>query len=408
VTTALAAITAALATLVVVLAIVLVLRRPREAPARARENRPSPSPPSPSPPSPSPPSPAQVPAVVEAAPLPETLSDGDTRLELMVRELSQALERAEYENRRGRFLAQLAGALDLDDVLGRTLEAAHGLPGIDSAMIVLPQGDEGPLVATHGMSREEALGQPIAPTAEGRQPRAVSLNYRYAEPDVGIDGNLIRGGLMMPLVGLREQFIGTLAVFWRGRERDVASEEVELLQELAATAGPAIENAKRYLEARQLAEMDALTGLHNRRYFDDVLGREIARANRYERSLALLLLDLDDFKEVNDRVGHLGGDAVLADIGGRVRETLRSADIACRVGGDELAVILPEATIQDAEQLYGRLLAAVNAHPLAGGQTVTMSGGVAAATRDDDAESLFKRADEALYRAKRDGKGHVR
>ena len=393
-TTALAAITAALATLVVVLIVVLVLRRPREAPARTLEtNRPNPSP-------------ASVPAVVEAHP--QVFNEGEARLESMVRELSQALERSEYENRRGRFLAQLAGALDLDDVLGRSLEAAHGLPGVDSAMIVLPQAGEGPLVATHGMSREEALSQPIAPPPESRQPRALSLNYRYAEPDVGLDGNLIRGGLMVPLVGLREQFIGTLAVFWRGRERDAATDEVLLLEELAATAGPAIENAKRYLEARQLAEMDALTGLHNRRHFDEALEREIARAKRYERSLALLLIDLDDFKQINDRVGHLGGDAVLADLGERVRETLRAADIACRIGGDELAVVLPESTIQDAEQLYARLLAAVNARPLAGGQTVTMSGGVAEVTRDDDAESLFRRADEALYRAKRDGKGEVR
>jgi diguanylate cyclase (GGDEF)-like protein len=397
-TTALAAITAALATLVVVLLVLLVLRRPRDAPARAREsNRPNPSP-----------SPSQVPAVVEPQQQSQPFYEGEARLESRVRELTQALERSEYENRRGRFLAQLAGALDLDDVLGRTLEAAHGLSGIDSVMVVLPQAGEGPLVATHGMSREEALSQPIAPPPESRQPRAVSLNYRYAEPDTGRDGNLIRGGLMVPLVGLREQFIGTLAVFWRGRERDAATQEVALLEELATTAGPAIENARRYLEARQLAEMDALTGLHNRRYFDEVLEREIARAKRYERSLALLLLDLDDFKQINDRVGHLGGDAVLADIGARVRETLRSADIACRVGGDELAVVLPESTVQDAELLYARLLAAVNARPLAGGQTVTMSGGVAEVTSDDDAQSLFKRGDEALYRAKRDGKGDVR
>jgi diguanylate cyclase (GGDEF)-like protein len=393
VTTALAAITAALATLVVVLLVVLVIRRPRAAPARAHESRPGPAPP--------PVEPAQ-PAQGQA------FSEGESRLESRVRELSQALERSEYENRRNRFIQQLLGALDLDDVVARTLEAAHGLPGVDSAMLVIPQVGEGPFVATHGMSRDEALSQPIAPPPEGRQPRAVSLNYRYGEPDAGRDGDLIRGGLMVPLVGVREQFIGTLAVFWRGRERDAGSDEVQLLEELAATAGPAIENAKRFLEARQLAEMDALTGLHNRRYFDEALDREIARAKRYERSLALLLLDLDDFKQVNDRVGHLGGDAVLADIGERVRETLRSADIACRVGGDELAVILPESTVHDAEQLYARLLAAVNARPLAGGQTMTMSGGVAEVALDDDARALFKRADEALYRAKRDGKGDVR
>src|SRR5262249_56059028 len=138
------------------------------------------------------------PAVVEAAPPRD--ADGGARLETRVQELSQALERAEHENRRARFVVQLSGALDLDDVLARTLEAAHGLSGVDSAMIVLPQvGEEGRLVATHGMSRDEALSQPIAPPPEGGRPRAVLLSYRYGEPDVGRDGNLIRGGLTVPL-----------------------------------------------------------------------------------------------------------------------------------------------------------------------------------------------------------------
>jgi diguanylate cyclase (GGDEF)-like protein len=402
VTTALAAVTAALATLVVVLLVVLVVRgRGNPAPRRAAGN-------------PRPVAPPDVEITHNPAPLPvprpvpEALPEpGDPRLEQLVRDLSQRLEVAELENQRGRFVSQLLGALDLEDVLARTLEAAHGLPGIDSAMIVLPQEADGPLVATHGMSREEALSQPIAPPPEGRHARAVSLNYRYAEHDVGRDGNLIRGGLMVPLVGGRTAFIGTLAVFWRGRERDAHGEEIALLEDLASTAGPAIENARRYLEARQLAELDALTGLHNRRYFDEVLDREVARARRYERSLALILLDLDDFKQVNDRVGHLGGDAVLADIGARVREALRSADIACRVGGDELAVILPESTLSDAEQLYARLHSAVMARPLAGGEMVSMSGGLAEVARDDDAKSLFRRADEALYKAKRQGKGRA-
>ena len=158
--------------------------------------------------------------------------------------------------------------------------------------------------------------------------------------------------------------VGTLAVFWRGREREAPGSEIVELEDLAASAGPTIENAKRFLEARQLAELDALTGLHNRRYFDEVLDREVSRALRYGRSLALILIDLDDLKAINDRVGHLGGDAVLAELGERVREALRSTDIACRIGGDEFAVILPESALEDARQLYDRLQAAIGARPL--------------------------------------------
>src|SRR5205085_514059 len=96
---------------------------------------------------------------------------------------------------------------------------------------------------------------------------------------------------------------------------------------------PALDNAKRFREARQLADLDDLTGLHNRRYFHETLAREVARAQRYDRELALIVFDLDDFKAVNDRIGHLAGDSVLADAAARVRDVVRSADIACRVAG---------------------------------------------------------------------------
>src|SRR5205807_9821412 len=114
-----------------------------------------------------------------------------------------------------------------------------------------------------------------------------------------------------------------------------------------------------------LADLDALTSLHNPRYLHVTRAREVARAQRYERELALIVFDLDDFKEVNDRIGHLAGDSVLADAAERVRDVVRSADIACRVGGDEFAVILPESTLTDADQLYRRIQSAVSTRPIA-------------------------------------------
>jgi diguanylate cyclase (GGDEF)-like protein len=202
--------------------------------------------------------------------------------------------------------------------------------------------------------------------------------------------------------------VGTLAVFWRTEDRGPEEGEVARLEQLAATSAPAIRNAQRFREARELADVDALTGLHNRRFFHDTLGRECARAQRYDRSLALVVLDVDDFKETNDRLGHLAGDAVLAAVAERLHGAVRRADLACRVGGDEFAVILPEAGERDAQQLYRRIQFAVGSGSAGPAERVRISAGIAELRPEDDPVSLFQRADDALYRAKQAGKGQVR
>jgi diguanylate cyclase (GGDEF)-like protein len=119
------------------------------------------------------------------------------------------------------------------------------------------------------------------------------------------------------------------------------------------------------------------------------------------------VFDLDDFKAINDRIGHLAGDAVLAETADRVKGILRSADIACRVGGDEFAVVLPESSTGDADQLYHRLLGAVSSSPVGQAGRLFVSAGIADLRADDDPTVFFERADEALYRAKELGKGQV-
>jgi diguanylate cyclase (GGDEF)-like protein len=198
-----------------------------------------------------------------------------------------------------------------------------------------------------------------------------------------------------------------LSVFSRGEPGIFSDEQLHALEDLASRAGPAIENARRFREARQLADLDALTGLHNRRYFHETLARECARAQRYNRRLALLVLDLDDFKAINDQIGHLAGDNVLAEVAGRIKEVVRSADIACRVGGDEFAVILPESALEDADQLYRRLQTKISSAPLAQAGRLLLSAGIAELRPSDDAVAFFQRADDALYRAKEAGKGRV-
>jgi diguanylate cyclase (GGDEF)-like protein len=331
----------------------------------------------------------------------ETLN---SRIDELARELAGARAQAEEELRRNRVLTDLGGSIDLDEVLSRTLEAAAQVTGAQAALAWLAEPGGTPLVATYGLSQDEAERQAVTGPPDGRQARAVSFVYRYSPEELQRNGDLIRTGLSVPMATGDDG--GYLAVFSR-MPVDWEEGVVVELEELAQKAGPAIENARRFREARQLADLDALTGLHNRRYFHETLAREVARAHRYNRKLALIVFDLDDFKAINDRIGHLAGDSVLADAAARVRDFVRSADIACRVGGDEFGVILPESTAADADQLYRRIQHSAAAQPVGAAGRLQFSAGVAELRPDDDAVSFFQRADEALYRAKGSGKGQI-
>jgi diguanylate cyclase (GGDEF)-like protein len=331
------------------------------------------------------------------------LRESSTRVEAMLSDLTAALDQAQEQNASARRLAEIGSTIDLDEVLARTLDAAGALLGVDGAMIVLTNGEKGgPLVATVGLSEDEASVEPGVQDWGRRRAAIVSFLY----PSEAEIGEPIRGSAQLPIRGETTEAVGTLSVFWRSSDRQPTDDQITLLEELALRAGPAIENAQRFREARQLADLDALTGLHNYRYFHETLGREVARAHRYSRDLALVVLDIDDFKAVNDRIGHLSGDSVLAEAAQRVRSVVRGADIACRVGGDEFAVILPESTVADAENLHRRLQGEMTTwRP--GTEHLRLSAGIAELEPGDDSVSFFKRADQALYKAKQAGKGQA-
>ena len=332
----------------------------------------------------------------------EEIATAEARIRRSLRELEHALARTRDESRRNARAAEFAGLLDLDDVLARTLAATSGASHADAAAVWLFEAaEEGkPLLVTSGLSPEEAereasLGGPPGIGA----PRSVAFRYRYVDPALEAGEEVLRSGLAVPVV-VGDRVVGQLAVLSRKRDADFGDEASAELSELALAAGPTLENARRFREARQLADFDALTGLHNRRYFHETLAREVARAHRYDRRLALIVLDADDFKAVNDRIGHLAGDGVLAEVAERLRGAVRSADVACRVGGDEFGVILPESGAEDAEQLRDRIQQAVAGTAIGEAGRVGLSAGIAELRLGDDPAALFQRADQALYRAK--------
>jgi diguanylate cyclase (GGDEF)-like protein len=207
------------------------------------------------------------------------------------------------------------------------------------------------------------------------------------------------------------EFLGVVSIARRARA--FTREEGELLEYLAGQAVVSIENASLHETVERQAITDELTGLANVREFHAILERETERAHRFDNSLGLVMVDLDNFKRVNDEHGHQQGDEVLASVASVLRDFSRDIDTPARYGGEELAVVLPQTDTDGAALLAERMREAVEALRVPrvgrpGALRVTASFGVAALPESArDGEELVAAADAALYRAKRGGKNRV-
>jgi len=165
-------------------------------------------------------------------------------------------------------------------------------------------------------------------------------------------------------------------------------------------------------EIYRLTIIDALTDIHNKRYFLEFLDRELARSSRYERPLSLVMIDIDRFKAINEELGHLGGDFTLRELAARIKGSIRKEELFARYGGEEFAVVLPETPIEGAAILSERLVKVVNQQPFQyedRSYTVTISAGVTTTMGEKNITTadLIRRADEKLYQAKREGRNRV-
>jgi diguanylate cyclase (GGDEF)-like protein len=321
--------------------------------------------------------------------------------------MHRAVERAQQDAVRARKLAALFGTLDLDELLLRVLETAVGLTAADAAAVALDQATGPPLETRFGLAAHESAPSLDALQGETRA-RAVTLDYRYKTAEDRGGEEPLRRGVVVPIPSATEEIpLGTLAVYWRRDVADLNDDELAGLEELARSSARAIENARRYKAVHDLAELDPLSGLYNRRYFQDTLAREVKRAQRYRRRLALLVFDVDGLKAINDEYGHLAGDTLLLEAADRLRSVMRSADVACRVGGDEFAVIIPESTVADAKQLHERLTRVLRAEAAGPVDRIEVSAGIAQLRPDERSVEFFDRADQALLSAKRSGRGRL-
>lgn len=185
--------------------------------------------------------------------------------------------------------------------------------------------------------------------------------------------------------------------------------EVQALESVADILATALQNSIYVEKVRQLAFRDGLTGLHNRRVFEDRLIEELTRVERYGGNLSVLMLDIDHFKQVNDDFGHLLGDEVLKQAAVVFNRQLRKVDFVCRFGGEEFAIILPSSTLESAAAVAEKLRRAFHVHEFSGiPRSVTISIGVASfPEHGTHRDTLVNAADKALYQAKLAGRNRV-
>lgn len=217
----------------------------------------------------------------------------------------------------------------------------------------------------------------------------------------------------MPVHG-QGQILGLLHIEMDISDRSRRPPQVleQRVRALTDRLGPALANLRLRDALREMALRDTLTGLYNRRYLDDALSRELHRAERSGKPVSVVMVDIDHFKHFNDTHGHDAGDFVLSAVARAITKSIRPSDIACRYGGEELAVVLPEASLECARERAEQMRIMIrdtNLNHL--GQTLpapTASFGVAVYPDNGGSPAeLFKSADLALYRAKRDGRDRV-
>ena len=291
-------------------------------------------------------------------------------------------------------------------------EAGRALPVDRHALRQTHSGSEEPeLIAALEAAERKAFQ---ARRSARKEPLEAAESHAGREPfATTVDGVHALAIPMRARLGTRSQAqeVGIVSIARDGKP--FTQTEIELLEYLTGQAVVSIENADLHETVQQQAVTDELTGLSNVRSLHAALDREIERARRFDTQLALVMLDIDDFKKVNDEYGHQQGDEVLSAVAGVLRDLSRDIDVPARYGGEELAVVLPQTDAEGAAHVAERIREAIEARQipsLSGGRplTVTASFGVAEIPGSAaDKATLIAAADAALYRAKRAGKNRV-
>ncbi|MBN1578733.1 MAG: diguanylate cyclase [Chitinispirillaceae bacterium] len=317
------------------------------------------------------------------------------------------------------FIRKLMLSLEITEIMRITLDEANrrmgsvlavisvSMPGVEEVFVMPSQGEiaeaqvipllvrfREQVIASTG-NRRQTDGEPLPVIFKGRQGAAPDLDDVIP--------------LSVPMM-VTDRVLGALTVFVK--QPSPPADQSRFLYVYSSIVSSAVDHGYIALQARQQAKTDSLTGIANHRHFHETLDREIARANRHKSVFTLVLLDIDNFKKVNDTYGHQVGDAVLVDVTRRIMTMIRAGDVLSRYGGEEFGLILPDTDLVGAEALADRIRKAIASHPFTFAQreigyTVSIGLAVYQGTEAVGKDRLIAAADRALYDSKEHGKNRL-
>lgn len=309
---------------------------------------------------------------------------------------------------------QTTAVLDVDELLDVVCNLLLDWFHIDHVSVLLVEGEALRVAAYEGrLTPNVPVGSELAP-GQGLAARALSSGRSIIANDVAAAEGYIEGfsetqsELCVPLIFFGEK-LGVLALD-SARKHAFEKEDLQPLESVADICAAAIQNASYFDRVSQLAYVDGLTGIHNRRYFEMRIGEELDRASRSHQKMSLIMVDIDHFKRLNDEFGHLLGDEVLRMVSSMMKQQVRKHDLVCRYGGEEFVIVVIDTGIENAVRVAEKLRRQIENHHFPGvARPVTISCGVAdypdhGLSRDE----VVAAADAAMYAAKQAGRNRVR
>lgn len=298
--------------------------------------------------------------------------------------------------------AEMERLVTFGQALGRSLDENSIRVAATAHIPLLAPGRSAWVLARHGAEWHQLMA--VGDTSPAEQERTAGRALGETDPAVGLQ--MADVGFPMIVAGTP---VGVLGV---DSKPPLSDQQRSVLTAAAALLAVSLKNAELFREVHENSVRDSLTGCYNRAHALEVLTAELRRARRSKLPLSLLMFDLDHFKKINDRFGHLCGDAVLADVGARMKTVLRGSDMKCRYGGEEFVVLLPDTPLSGARNVAENLRNEFESNPVRwNGQTVTVTASIGLTgivPGELDPLVILARADAALYEAKAGGRNCIR